>query len=116
MVGSEERPHRLDADVGREDEEADSDKLLRPSLGGLGVTPAHTEAPDDDETCQRLDQGVEAEANQCDRRGRDARTDGDGKFHEMPSVATPCEQPGAPSENRTLVGWSKGLDRRRQRF
>ena len=103
MVRPEEGPYRLDADVGREDEEADCHKLLRPPLGGLGVTPSHAEAPHDDEPGERLDQAVEAEADQRDGRRRDARGDSDGELHEVPRVAAPSEQPRATHKASSLI-------------
>jgi hypothetical protein len=43
------------------------------------VEAAPCEQPEDDETCERLDQRVEAEADERDRRRDDARSDGDAE-------------------------------------
>jgi hypothetical protein len=66
---------RLDSDVDDQDEVAESDELLRPTLGNIGVCPARAEPPEDDEPCERLDQAVCPEPDQRDRGGSDARAD-----------------------------------------
>jgi hypothetical protein len=102
MIAADERAQRLDRDVGGEREVARRDQLLRAPLGTLGVRPAGGEAPEDDEAGRRLDQRVEAEADERDRRRRDPRSGGDRKFDHVPCVAAPGKQPRTPHELRPL--------------
>ena len=92
MAAAEQRPDRFDADVGGEYEVARGDKLLCPPLGALQVRAAGAESPEDDEAGKRLDQRVEAEANQGDRAGRDPGAEGNRELDEVPGVAAPGEQ------------------------
>jgi hypothetical protein len=71
MVPVDERPDGLDGDIGREDEVARGDELLRPTLRRLGHQPRTREQPDDHETGERLNQAVEAKPDERDRPGRD---------------------------------------------
>jgi hypothetical protein len=96
MVRAEERPHGLDPYVRRKDEETGGDKLLRPTLGRFGIAPASGEPPNDDEAGQRLDEAVEAEADQRNGRRRDPRRERDREFHDVPAVAAPRKETGAP--------------------
>src|SRR5215210_4549503 len=102
MLRPEEGPQRLDPHIGRENEEADGHELLSPALRRLGIASAQTEAPHDDESRQRLDQRVKAEADQCNRRRGHARSESDRELHEVPRVATPGEQPCASDEPQAL--------------
>lgn len=94
----------LDSDVGDEDEIADRDQLLRSTFGGVRVCASRTEAPQNDEAGDALDEAVEPEPDQRDRRGSDARTDGDRKLSQMPCIPAPREQPRPADEDLSLRG------------
>ena len=64
---AEQGAHRLEGDVGREQEELDRDELLGALLGRLGEHARAGEAPDDDHAGEALDHGVQAEADERDR-------------------------------------------------
>ena len=52
------------------------------------------EPPDHDQAGCSLDQAVRAEPDERDRRGGQARADGDRKLDEVPRDAAPSEQAG----------------------
>ena len=113
---ADERAHRLDRDVGREQEELDRDELLRAGLGGRGEHPLPGEAPDDDQAREALDRAVEAEADERDRARDDAGRDRDAALDGHPREAQPRERADAAGEPAVgrLVDARLGRGRRRQ--
>lgn len=109
---AEEVAGRLDTDVEDEECVACGDQLLRASLRKIGGAAAAAEQPDDDAAGERLDDGVDAEADQRDRAGRDAGAERDRELDDMPGVAAPGQQLGAPLERRPLLwrAWEPPLE------
>ena len=66
VLTADERAHRPEAHVGREHEELDCDELLRSGLRSLGHLAGASEAPDDDQTREALDDRVEPEPDERD--------------------------------------------------
>jgi hypothetical protein len=66
------------------------------------------EEPDDHEAGEALDEAVDAEADQRDRAGPDARGDRDRELDQVPGVAGPREQPGAPLQVLALAAREDG--------
>ena len=91
-VALDKRPDRLEADVGREEEELDRHKLLRAPLGGVAEEAVAREPPDDDRAREALDRRVDAEADERDRAGQDSREDRDAALERHPAEAEPGEQ------------------------
>ena len=102
LVRANQASDRLDAHVGRKDEEADGDHLLSSPLRLKRAEPRAGEQPQDDEPSQRLDQAVGTEADQRDRAGGDACDQSDSELHEVVPNAAPGEQARTPFEPRAL--------------
>jgi hypothetical protein len=51
---------------------------------------------------EHLDQAVDAEADQGDRRGRDPGGEGDRELGHVPHVPSPRQAPRPPLEHRSL--------------
>src|SRR5882724_3766973 len=95
MMAADQRPRRLDNDVGSKERVARCDELLRAPLSPLRPKPASREKPDDYEPGGRLDQAVGPKADQSDRARGYAGADGDRELDQVPRVAAPGEQLGA---------------------
>ena len=89
-------------DVGREQEEARRDELLRAPLGRMRSHAPAGEEPEDDEARDRLDQAVGAEPDERDRARRDPGADRDGELDDVVRDPAPREQPRPPLEPRPL--------------
>ena len=77
MLAVDERADGVLGDVGGEQEEGDRDEPLRALLGGFAEAAGAGESPDYDDRRERLDRGVEPEAEQRDGAREDRGGDGD---------------------------------------
>jgi len=66
--------------------------LLRASLRSGGRTSPAGEQPNDREARERLDQRIEAKADECDAARGNPRRKRDRELDDMPPVAAPGEQ------------------------
>src|SRR5690242_19396344 len=66
VLGSEQGTHRLECDVGSQQEELDCHQTLRSLLGGVREHPMSCETPDDDQAGDTLHPRIEPEADQRD--------------------------------------------------
>jgi len=75
---------------------------LRSAFGQLRANPRTSEQPDDYQPGETLDQRVSAKTNKRDRPSHDAGTDRNCELDEMPTVATPGQEPRAPLKPLSL--------------
>jgi hypothetical protein len=87
MIAADQRPRRLDHDIGNKQRVARRDELLGAPLGPLRTKPPSREKPYDNQPRGCLDQAVGAKANQSDRAGSYAGADRDCELDQMPGVA-----------------------------
>jgi hypothetical protein len=69
MLADDKRLHRLEGDIGSEQEELECDEALCPLLCVVREDAMPGEAPDDDDARHTLDHRIEAKADQRDRGG-----------------------------------------------
>jgi len=103
MLAAEQAAAGLDPDVGGDHTEAGRDQLLRSALCVFRGCAAGAESPEQDESGDGLDDGIRAEADQRDRSGKDARTDGDYGLDAMPAEADPGQQLRPPDQSLALA-------------
>jgi hypothetical protein len=102
--------NRLEPDVRGQHDERCRDQLLGPALGRAGGGARVRHQPENDDARRRLDQAVDAEADQRDGARHHACRDSDRRLDQVPAEADPGEaarpahEPRARGRGRTRRG------------
>jgi hypothetical protein len=98
----EERPERLEGDVGGQQVEACADELLGAPLRAFRGSAGDGEAPQEDDPGDRLDEGIRSEADEGYGARGETGADGYGGLDSVPTDPEPREEFDPSNEPRSL--------------